>query len=68
MATTMTMPPMGGRWVKVQELVDSLGLTILSRKRTQEQWAIVFDEDLNQGQKTQLEARITHTISGVDWL
>lgn len=67
MSTTMTMPAMTKRWDKIKELIDSMGLTIISRTKTRQQWVIVFQQDLNTGQKTQLEARIIHTTSGIDW-
>ncbi len=65
--TTMTIPAMTKRWDKIKELIDSMGLTIVSRTKTKLHWVIVFAEDLNPGQKNSLEARITHTISGIDW-
>ena len=66
MTTTMTMPPTR-RWDKIQELIDSMGLTILTMFRNKQEWKITFAEDLNPGDKTQLEARVLHTMSGIDW-
>lgn len=65
--TTMTMPAMTNNWSKVKALLDSLGLTIVDRIKTNLQWTIILQEDLTSSQKTQLETRILHTISGIDW-
>ena len=67
MATIMVMPPATVSWPRVQELVTSMGLTVLLRMKKRESWTITFEEDLNQGQKAQLEARIAQVISGVEW-
>lgn len=65
--TTMRMPPMPGSWDRVQSVISNMGLTVVLRTKRRDRWVIRFAEDLTAPQKSQLEDRIVHIVSGVDW-